>query len=539
MSPRKTRSSAKQPSAKNTSKRPPVKSLVKKSPAQNGQKKSAPAKATQTKAMPAKDKTSKKIVTRTRKPQRGSAATKGTAPIEDKVHKPLLGSTTTGGTEPLEDMVGKKEDCNNGLQMSSNGLPNDTVVKAESQESEMPGEVLKVKATSRKQSKSKKKRAVPPVTLKSSSSPTAVDGITGSPSPVSLKSSSSPAAVDGITDSPSRKQSSTKKKATAPTVALKRSSSPTPVDGIVDSPKKKKANGTRSPSKSPQKSSEKNAKYVGAHMSVSGGLELAVSRAVEMGALSFGLFLRSQRQWAAKPLTQEAANLFRDACRKHDFAPHQILPHGSYLLNCGAPDPVILEKSRATLVDELKRCEMLGLVYYNFHPGSTCGLITREECMDRIAESINLAHKETKYVISVIENMCKQGNTIGGDFRELRGIINRVKDKSRIGVCLDTCHAFAAGYDLATEEGFEKMMRDFEAIIGLSYLKALHLNDSKGKVGSHLDRHENIGRGNIGLDGFRRIMNDPRLDHLPMILETPETDYGKEIALLNGLCASS
>lgn len=293
------------------------------------------------------------------------------------------------------------------------------------------------------------------------------------------------------------------------------------------------------PANRPKKSLEKNSKYVGAHMSVSGGLELAVSRAVEMGALSFGLFLRSQRQWAAKPLTQEAANLFRDACRKHDFAPHQILPHGSYLLNCGAPDPVILEKSRATLVDELKRCEMLGLVYYNFHPGSTCGLITREECMDRIAESINLAHKETKYVISVIENMCKQGNTIGGDFRELRGIINRVKDKSRIGVCLDTCHAFAAGYDLATEEGFEKMMRDFEAIIGLSYLKALHLNDSKGKVGSHLDRHENIGRGNIGLDGFRRIMNDPRLDHLPMILETPETDYGKEIALLNGLCASS
>lgn len=518
MSPRKTRSSAKQPSANKTSKRPPVKALHKKSSAQNGaQKKSAPAKTTQTKAVPAKDKTSKKLVTSTRKPQRGSSTTRGTDSLKNMVHKPQ-GSITTGDTEPLEDMEVKKKECNNGFQVSSNGLPGDTVIKAESQESEIPGEVPKVKTTSRKQSKSIKKQAA---------------------SAVALNRSASPSGVDGNTDSLPRKQPNSKQKPAAPAVAVKRSSSPTPVDGVVDSPKKKKANGTKSLSKSPKKSIEKNSKYVGAHMSVSGGLELAVSRAVEMGALSFGLFLRSQRQWAAKPLTQETANLFRDACRNHDFAPHQILPHGSYLLNCGAPDPVILEKSRATLVDELKRCEMLGLVYYNFHPGSTCGLITREECMDRIAESINLAHKETKYVISVIENMCKQGNTIGGDFHELRGIINRVKDKSRIGVCLDTCHAFAAGYDLATEEGFEKMMKDFESIIGLSYLKALHLNDSKGKVGSHLDRHENIGRGNIGLDGFRRIMNDPRLDHLPMILETPETDYGKEIALLNGLCSSS
>lgn len=532
MSPRKTRSSTKQTSTNNASKGPPVKTLSKKSSAQNGHKKSAPAKTAQTKAVPAKDKASKVTVTRTRKPQRGVSIARG--------------------TEPQEDMVVKKEDCNNGLQTSSNGLPIDTVVKAEPRESETPGEVPKVKATSGKKSNSIKKPATSAVTLKPSSLPTAVDGITDAPSwkhsnskkkaaasAVTLKHSSSSTTMDGITDSPSLKQSNSKKKAATPAVGLKRSSSPTTVDGVVDLPKKKKANGTKCPAKSPKKTTVKNSKYVGAHMSINGGLELAVSRAVEVGALSFGMFLRSQRQWAAKPLTQEAANLFRDACREHDFAPHQIVPHGSYLLNCGAPDPAILEKSRATLVDELKRCEMLGLVYYNFHPGSTCGLITREECMDRIAESINLAHKETKYVISVIENMCKQGNTIGGDFRELRGIINRVKDKSRIGVCLDTCHAFAAGYDLATEEGFEKMMKDFEAIIGLSYLKAVHLNDSKGKVGCHLDRHENIGQGSIGLDGFRRIMNDPRLDHLPMILETPlEDDYSAEIALLNGLCSS-
>ncbi|XP_065308889.2 probable endonuclease 4 isoform X2 [Dermacentor albipictus] len=338
--------------------------------------------------------------------------------------------------------------------------------------------------------------------------------------------------------SPSKKLPTLANTVPCPPVAVKRSPSPVAADGAAGLPKKKKTDGSKSLAKVSKKGTAKNAKFVGAHMSVSGGLELAVSRAVEMGAKSFGLFLRSQRQWTAKPLTQEAANRFRDACREHNFAPHQILPHGSYLLNCGSPDPVVLEKSRATLVDELKRCEMLGLVYYNFHPGSTCGVISRDACMDLIAESINQAHKETTYVISVIENMCKQGNTLGGDFRELRGIIDRVKDKSRIGVCLDTCHAFAAGYDLATQEGFEKMMNDFESIIGLSYLKALHLNDSKGKVCSHLDRHENIGHGNIGLDGFRRIMNDPRLDHLPMILETPETDYGVEIALLNGLCSS-
>ncbi|CAN8002374.1 unnamed protein product [Ixodes hexagonus] len=320
---------------------------------------------------------------------------------------------------------------------------------------------------------------------------------------------------------------------------LKRPASPAK-DPDAQSPKRKGTAVTKveSKTKSPKKSPAKNQKFVGAHVSASGGLELAVQRAVDIGARSFALFLRSQRQWASKPLTQETAQRFRKACREHGFAPHHILPHGSYLLNCGSPDPEVLEKSRATLVDELKRCEMLGLVYYNFHPGSTCGTITRDECMDRIAESINQAHKETTYVISVIENMSRQGHTIGGDFHELRGIIDRVKNKSRIGVCLDTCHAFAAGYNLSTEEGFQGMMQDFESIVGLSYLKAIHLNDSHGKMGSHLDRHENIGRGKIGLDGFRRIMTDPRLDHIPMILETPETDYAAEISLLNDMCSA-
>nr|XP_054923665.1 probable endonuclease 4 isoform X2 [Dermacentor andersoni] len=449
MSPRKTRSSSQQASAAATPKATPSKKLTKKSSAQNGHKKS-PQDSTKTNAMPAEEKSSKKaVVTRTHKQQT----------FVGKSLKP-----------PKEDVNVNQETPASTNKLPSNGFDSDVTVKAEPQEAKSRDEASSTRASPLKAEPQEAK---------------------------SLDKASSTRA------SPSKKLPTLAKTVPCPPVTVKRSPSPVAADGAAGLPKKKKTDGSKSLAKLSKKGPAKNAKFVGAHMSVSGGLELAVSRAVEMGAKSFGLFLRSGRRWTAKPLTQEAANRFRDACREHNFAPHQILPHGSYLLNCGSPDPVVLEKSRATLVDELKRCEMLGLVYYNFHPGSTCGVISRDACMDLIAESINQAHKETTYVISVIENMCKQGNTLGGDFRELRGIIDRVKDKSRIGVCLDTCHAFAAG-----------------------------------KVCSHLDRHENIGHGNIGLDGFRRIMNDPRLDHLPMILETPETDYGVEIALLNGLCSS-
>ncbi|XP_013386072.1 uncharacterized protein LOC106155683 [Lingula anatina] len=276
-------------------------------------------------------------------------------------------------------------------------------------------------------------------------------------------------------------------------------------------------------------------KFVGAHVSIAGGLHKAVENAVDIGAEAIGMFLKSQRQWASKPLDDKAAEKFREACEEHQFPPHLILPHGSYLLNCGSPNPETLQKSRESLIDELRRCEKLGLSLYNFHPGSTCGEISVEQCLDRIATSINQAHRKTKYVITVIENMCGQGNTIGGSFEELRGIIDRVEDKARVGVCLDTCHAFAAGYDLNTAQGFHRMMEEFKKIIGFKYLKALHVNDSKGKCGCHLDRHENIGKGHIGLEGFRRFMNDPKLNNIPFILETPECDYGKEIDKLYSL----
>ncbi|XP_058872697.1 probable endonuclease 4 isoform X3 [Acipenser ruthenus] len=233
-------------------------------------------------------------------------------------------------------------------------------------------------------------------------------------------------------------------------------------------------------------------KLIGAHMSIAGGLWNAVQGSVTIGGCVFGMFLGSQRSWKSRPLDEKALARFRQACSQHGFTPDRILPHGSYLLNCGSPKPDVYEKSRAMLIDELKRCEQLGLTMFNFHPGSTLHDITVEECLDRIADSINHAHQHTTGVTTVIENMSCQGNTVGGKFSELRGIIDRVKDKSRIGVCLDTCHAFAAG-----------------------------------KLGCHLDRHENIGEGEIGLEGFRQIMNEPRLDNMPMILETPVRYRGR------------
>ena len=215
---------------------------------------------------------------------------------------------------------------------------------------------------------------------------------------------------------------------------------------------------------------------------------------------------------------------FTRACVQHGFeGGRAILPHGSYLLNLGSPDESTLAKSRDALVEEMTRCERLGIGLYNFHPGSTCGKISIDECIRRIAESLNLALSKTRRVVAVIENMSGQGHTIGGDFREIRRVIDLVQDKSRVGVCLDTCHAFAAGYDISCARGYDEMMDDFQKFIGFEYLRGVHLNDSKAGVGSHLDRHENIGRGKIGREGFRRIVNDVRLRGIPMILETPMT----------------
>ncbi|XP_045584236.2 probable endonuclease 4 isoform X1 [Procambarus clarkii] len=277
-------------------------------------------------------------------------------------------------------------------------------------------------------------------------------------------------------------------------------------------------------------------KYIGCHVSGAGGVWNAFENAELCKAESFALFLRNQRQWNAKPLDEGTIDKWCDVSQ--DYPPHLILPHGSYLMNLGSPVPETLEKSRNMLLEELQRCEKLQIPHYNFHPGSTLGKISREECCKTIAESINLAHSQTKAVICVLENMSCQGFTIGGDLHELRVIIEHVKDKSRVGVCIDTCHAHAAGYDLSTEAGFQELLDDFGKIIGWQFLRGLHINDSKGKVGDHQDRHENIGRGTIGLEGFRRVMNCEKFNDIPLILETPWTSndgYAKEIKKLNSL----
>ncbi|XP_071318305.1 probable endonuclease 4 isoform X2 [Trachinotus anak] len=282
-----------------------------------------------------------------------------------------------------------------------------------------------------------------------------------------------------------------------------------------------------------------NKKYIGAHVGIQGGIWKAVESCTEMGGSSFALFLGSQRSWKRPPLDQTAAAKFREQLSLQGFDPAHVLPHGSYLMNCGSPKEDVFEKSRALLVDELSRCSVLGLSLYNFHPGSSLGSITTEQCVDKIAGAINHAHQQTPAVVTVLENMSGQGSTVGGQFSELKSIIDKVRDQTRVGVCLDTCHAFAAGYDLAAEGGVKAMLNKFDQEVGLHYLKAIHLNDSKGKLGCNLDRHEDIGKGHIGISAFRDIVNEPRLDNIPLILETPERpgfEYAEQIELLYSLC---
>ncbi|XP_047465574.1 probable endonuclease 4 [Mugil cephalus] len=282
-----------------------------------------------------------------------------------------------------------------------------------------------------------------------------------------------------------------------------------------------------------------NKKYIGAHVSIKGGIWKAVEYCTEMGGSSFALFLGSQLSWQRAAPDQKAAAKFREQCSLQGFDPAHILPHGPYLLNCGSPKDDVFQKSRALLVNELSRCSLLGLGLYNFHPGSSLGIITTEQCVDKIASSINHAHSETSAVVTVLENMSGQGSTVGGKFSELKSIIDRVRDQTRVGVCLDTCHAFAAGHDLAAEGGVKAMLDEFDREVGLHYLRAIHLNDSKGKLGCHLDLHEDIGKGHIGVSAFRDIVNEPRLDNIPMILETPGRPgftHAEQIELLYSLC---
>ena len=277
-------------------------------------------------------------------------------------------------------------------------------------------------------------------------------------------------------------------------------------------------------------------KYIGAHVSAAGGVENAPENAHKLGATAFALFTKNQRQWVAKPLTKESIAAFKSNCEKYGYKPHQILPHDSYLINLGHPENAPLQKSRDAFIDELQRCEQLGLDRLNFHPGSHLKKTTEDNCLTTIAESINCALDKTKGVIAVIENTAGQGTNLGFSFYQLKKIIEQVEDKSRVGVCIDTCHAFSAGYDFKTKVGFEKVFKEFEEVVGFEYLKGMHLNDSKKALGSRVDRHESLGEGTIGLELFECIMNDSRFDGIPMVLETPNSDiWAEEIQLLKNM----
>ncbi len=273
-------------------------------------------------------------------------------------------------------------------------------------------------------------------------------------------------------------------------------------------------------------------KTIGAHVSASGGVEKAPLNAKAIGADAFALFTKNQRQWTSAPLSGESIQAFEQNCAG-TFSATQILPHDSYLINLGSPETEALEKSRAAFLDEMQRCEQLGLDRLNFHPGSHLGKCTENECIALIAESINIALSKTKGVIAVIENTAGQGSNMGHRFEQLAEMIERIKDKTRVGVCIDTCHAFTAGYDLRTEKAFSSAFEDFGKIVGFKYLKGMHLNDSKKELGSRVDRHECLGKGFIGIDCFRFLMADKRFDGIPLILETPDPAiWADEIKLL-------
>ncbi len=274
-------------------------------------------------------------------------------------------------------------------------------------------------------------------------------------------------------------------------------------------------------------------KYIGAHVSAEGGIHNAPINAHKIGATAFALFTKNQRQWVAKPLSDNDIAIFKENCAKYNYTPAQILPHDSYLINLGSPKEDGLQKSRAAFIEEMKRCEQLGLDRLNFHPGSHLKEISIDECINLIGHSINLALEKSNGVKAVIENTAGQGSNIGFAFEHLAAIIDKVEDKSRVGVCIDTCHAFAAGYDLSTELGFTQVFDHFDKTIGFKYLMGMHLNDAMKVVGSKVDRHSSLGQGEIGIIPFKMIMQDPRFNDIPLIMETPDpTIWAQELEIL-------
>ena len=274
-------------------------------------------------------------------------------------------------------------------------------------------------------------------------------------------------------------------------------------------------------------------KYIGAHVSSSGGVYNAPINANEIGATAFAMFTKNQKRWVAKPLDDKTINKFKEKMEKFGYTADMVLPHDSYLINLGHPEAEKEEKSLNAFIDELRRVEELGLKYLNFHPGSHLKKLSEEECLTKIAKNINIALKETQSCIAVIETTAGQGTNLGYKFEHLAFIIDLIEDKNRIGVCIDTAHIFAAGYDLRTKEAYEKTMQTFDEVVGFKYLKGMHINDSKAKFASRVDRHHSLGKGEIGIDAFKFIMQDKRIDNIPLVLETIEPEiWPDEIKLL-------
>lgn len=270
------------------------------------------------------------------------------------------------------------------------------------------------------------------------------------------------------------------------------------------------------------------AKYIGAHVSAEGGPQMAPLQAAQIGARAFALFTGFSNRWSSKPISDEVAEAFRKNCDANGYTPAVILPHDNFLINLGSPDSKKLAMSRKSFLEEMQRCERLGLTMLNFHPGSHVNEISEEECLDRIAESINITLDKTNGVAAVLESTAGQGSNLGYKFEHLAHIIDKIEDKSRIGVCVDTCHSHSAGYDFVSEEGYNKAWKEFDDIIGAHYLRGIHLNDNKRTLGSRIDRHELIGHGSLGKDFFIRLVNDSRFDDMPLILETPDPELWKE-----------
>jgi len=277
-------------------------------------------------------------------------------------------------------------------------------------------------------------------------------------------------------------------------------------------------------------------KRIGAHVSASGGVFNAPLNAARIGADAFAMFVKNQRRWDAPPLSVEETIAFKDALKQSGIRAEHVLVHDSYLINLGHPREAEREKSLNAFIDEIRRCEALELKLLNFHPGSHLNEISAQVCLDNIAGSLNFAIANTSGVKLVLENTAGQGSNLGYDFAQLAYVIDKISNKDRIGVCIDTCHAFAAGYDLRSRQAYERTMSEFDRAIGYKFLSGMHLNDTKNELGVRKDRHESLGRGFLGLGAFENIMNDPNIDEIPLILETIDDSlWAEEIALLRSM----